>query len=211
MSPFHRLQPIMATSNGPSAFCRIFPWYGWRRRFLWDGEFSTLQPNPVCLCSPRPAACLVALCLLPLAFFFCTCMRFEAEFLPVLIWLAALGVLGIERWLATVKNGWTANQGYRVAIRSAWGFLVVFSVAFNVLICFQNYADADCHQGNARLDAGHYDEALRLYRRALQFMPGLCGTAPLPWIRLRSEGKKSGSDAGIPESDSMQSGHARNP
>jgi len=63
---------------------------------------------------------------LTLGFFWGATERYEWEFCPVLVLLAVVGILGLERILA----GWPT---WRRAVRWAWGLFLAFSLAFNLL------------------------------------------------------------------------------
>jgi hypothetical protein len=71
-------------------------------------------------------ALLFATRVLTLGFFRSAHARYEWEFCPVLVLLAVVGILGLERILA----GWPT---WRRAVRWAWGLFLAFSLAFNLL------------------------------------------------------------------------------
>ncbi len=70
-------------------------------------------------------ALLFGTCVLPLLFFISAVARYEVEFLPALLLLAAVGILGLERALAD-------RQLWRRAVRWGWSLLLTYSVAFNL-------------------------------------------------------------------------------
>lgn len=99
-----------------------------------------------------------------LGLFYGTCSRYEAEFLPPLVFLAIMGIFALERALA-------ARPRWRGPVRAAWVLLLVFSVGFNLLEGFSHYAEQRCRLGN-QLDAvGRFPEALRQYQAALAVRP----------------------------------------
>jgi tetratricopeptide (TPR) repeat protein len=100
----------------------------------------------------------------PFLFFFSAIIRYEVEFLPALLLLAVVGVLGLEHTLAD-------RPSWRRAARWGWGLLLGFSVAFNLLAsigcCAQAYADlggVSLHTGKLQEAIGYYEQALRINR-----------------------------------------------
>src|ERR1017187_3331932 len=115
---------------------------------------------------------LFLMCALTVCAFFASSMRYEVEFLPALVLLAAVGILGLERTLApTVESGQTDRPAYRRAGRWGWGLLVSFSVAFNLLASVQYYAQGHYEVGTALLAMGRNQEAIDEYYQALRIMP----------------------------------------
>ena len=66
------------------------------------------------------------------------------EFLPALVLLAVVGILGLERALA-------GQPVWRRAVRWGWGLLLGFSVAFNLLASVEHCAEAHYNLGTALL------------------------------------------------------------
>jgi tetratricopeptide (TPR) repeat protein len=110
-------------------------------------------------------ALLFGMCALTLAFYDYIAMRYELEFSASLIFLAVVGFLALERALA----GWPA---WRRVVRCAWGLLLAFSAAFNVLAGFALQAYLDCGLGVALQQRGKLDEAIAQYQTAVQLKPG---------------------------------------
>ena len=73
--------------------------------------------------------------------------RYEVDFLPALVLLAVVGILGLERALAD-------RPVWRRAARWGWGLLLGFSVAFNLLVGVENYAYAGCALGTVLAEEG---------------------------------------------------------
>ena len=74
-------------------------------------------------------ALLFGICALTIGLYFLMCLRYEVEFAHVLVLLAVIGILGLERALA-------GQPAWRRAARCGWGLLLAFSVAFNLLASF---------------------------------------------------------------------------
>ncbi|MGO9611247.1 MAG: tetratricopeptide repeat protein [Verrucomicrobiia bacterium] len=109
---------------------------------------------------------------LTLGFYYCTAGRFEVEFLPVLVLLAVIGILGLERALApTSESGQADRPVQRRALRWGWGLLLGFSVAFNLLAGLVYYAEVQTGLGNQLLQAGNVSEAFGHYQQALRINP----------------------------------------
>jgi tetratricopeptide (TPR) repeat protein len=103
--------------------------------------------------------CAAVLCL-----FYGDCSRYEVEYLPALVLLAVIGILGVERALA-------GRPRWRLGARVGWGLLLAFSVAFNLLAGLDRFAVQRSHLGNVYDLAGRFPEAAALYRTALQCKP----------------------------------------
>ncbi|MGA2139064.1 MAG: tetratricopeptide repeat protein [Verrucomicrobiia bacterium] len=109
-------------------------------------------------------ALLFGICALTLAFFINAAFRYEVDFLPALLWLAVVGIFGLERALA-------GRPAWRWKVRWGWGLLLGFSVAFSVLASVENYAPADCTRGDALARAGRVPEAIQFFEKALRLKP----------------------------------------
>ena len=108
------------------------------------------------------AALFFGIGLLPLGLFFYAAGRYEMEFLPVLVLLAMVGVLGWECSLAD-------RPVWRRAARCGWGLLLSFSVVFNLLASVEQCAEWHNglgvmlqRQGKMQEAMGEYEQALRL-------------------------------------------------
>ena len=104
-------------------------------------------------------ACAAFLCL----FWWCI-IRYEVDFLPALVLLAVIGILGVERALA-------GRPRWRLVARAGWGLLLSFSVAFNLLAALDRYAAQRNQLGNVFYSSGRIPEAIALYERALWIKP----------------------------------------
>lgn len=99
-----------------------------------------------------------------LGFFCCTASRFEVEFLPALVLLAVIGILGLERALAD-------QPVRRRVVRWGWGLLLDFSVVFNSLVSAEDCAFAGCALGTLLADGGHSSEGIQVLQKSLQIKP----------------------------------------
>jgi tetratricopeptide (TPR) repeat protein len=109
---------------------------------------------------------------LTLGLYYCTAGRFEVEFLPALLLLAVVGILGLERALTpTSELGQADRPVRRRAVRWSWGLLLGVSVAFNLLAGLEYYAEVRTGLGNELLEAGNVSEAFRHYQAALSINP----------------------------------------
>jgi tetratricopeptide (TPR) repeat protein len=111
---------------------------------------------------------------LTLGLYYCTCSRFEVEFLPALLLLAAVGILGLERALAPISESGQADRAvWRRAARWSWGLLLSFSVVFNLLASVEQYAEAHSYMGITLMRAGKIPEAIGHWEQALRMEPDL--------------------------------------
>ncbi|MGA2137291.1 MAG: tetratricopeptide repeat protein, partial [Verrucomicrobiia bacterium] len=104
--------------------------------------------------------------------FWAAILRYELDFLPALLLLAVVGILGLERALApTSKSGQATRLVWRRATRWGWGLLLGFSVAFNLLVSVSHYAEEHDKLGVALVQLGRLPEAIKQYEQALRVKP----------------------------------------
>jgi len=116
-------------------------------------------------------------------------VRYEVEFLPALVLLAAIGVLGLERALApAAKSGLTRRAAWRRATRWGWGLLLGFSVAFNLLVCLDPSAQAHNELGFILANHGRATEAIAHFQRALSLKPDYAEAHNNLGVVLKSQG-----------------------
>jgi len=106
-------------------------------------------------------AVFFGICAGVLGLFYGTCSRYEVEFLPALVFLAVVGILAVERVLAS-------RPRWRAAVRVVWVLLLVFSLGFNLLEGIDHYAVQRCRLGNQLDAAGRFDDAIRQYQASLR-------------------------------------------
>jgi tetratricopeptide (TPR) repeat protein len=154
----------------------------WRRRLIEAG--SVLR---------RFVAVVVVLfgvCALTFGFYYYSAYRFEMEFLPALVLLAIVGILGLERALGpTSGSRLTDRTAWRRAVRCGYGLLLGFSVTFNVCAGVDSYAISRHSMGTTLWRRGRSREAIRYFRQALRIKPdyaeGHCDLA----FALQKEGR----------------------
>ena len=139
------------------------PWL-WRR---WSSEADTG------LCWFIMAVALfMGIGALTLGFFWAAYFRYEMDFLPALMLLAVVGILGLERGLApNSEPGLTDQTSWRRAIRWGWVLLLAFSVAFNLLASADQRAKIYNSMGVNLAQAGKMQEAITQYDQALEIEP----------------------------------------
>jgi tetratricopeptide (TPR) repeat protein len=148
--------PFGILTNIPLVWLAAAVPLAWRGR-SWP-EASTLRSFAAA------GAWLFVGCALPLAFFSSAIIRYEVDFAPVLLLLAVIGLLGLERALI-------GQPVWRRAARCGWGALLSFSVAFNLLASIQVYGGRQCALGVALAQAGRVPEAIQCLTEALRIDP----------------------------------------
>jgi tetratricopeptide (TPR) repeat protein len=107
---------------------------------------------------------LFGVCALTLGLYNYACVRYEVEFVPALVLLAVIGILGLERALA-------GQPAWRHTARWGWGLLLAWSVAFNLFARFELYAETQNNLGDALLQNGRVNEAITCFQKALHSQP----------------------------------------
>jgi DNA-binding TFAR19-related protein (PDSD5 family) len=116
-------------------------------------------------------ALLFGMCALTLGLYFSAAARYEVDFLPALVLLAVVGILGCERALAA-PGAWLAGQPLRRRlVRWGWSVLLGVSVVFKVLVSVKNYAYAGCSVGTMLVLKGRVPEGIRVLGEALRIEP----------------------------------------
>ena len=112
------------------------------------------------------------LCALTLGLYCTSAARYEADFLPALVLLAIVGVMGLERAVAPVAD--SAQTGKRVRrwmVRGGWVSLLVFSVVFNLLMTAEKWAHAASALGAMLVEQGHVPDGIRVLRMGVRIKP----------------------------------------
>ncbi len=110
------------------------------------------------------AALAFAVPALTLCLFWGACSRYEVDFLPPLVLLAVLGILGLESALAE-------RPAARRITRTGWGCLLAISIAFNLCASLQHYPEQSFEHGRLMLEEGRLPEAIADNTEALRFQP----------------------------------------
>ena len=156
--------PFGILTNVPLVWLALAAPLAWRNRS--EQAASTLRWLVTAV------ALLFGICALTLGFFWAAIFRYEVEFLPTLILLAVVGILGLERVLApTSESGQADRAVWRRAARWGWGLLLGFSVAFNLLAGVEHYAKMQNGLGAVLGQAGRGQEAIGHFEKALRIEP----------------------------------------
>ena len=107
---------------------------------------------------------LFVICMSTMCLFFTAGARYELDFLPALLLLACLGVLGLERALASFIVR-------RRIVRWGLCLLLAYSLVFNSLMNVETRAEIDFLAGNSFLALGQLDEAMVQYQKSLALWP----------------------------------------
>jgi tetratricopeptide (TPR) repeat protein len=143
-------------TNSPLAWLALAVPLAWRK------QPAEARSNLCCFF--WAVALLIGICALTLGLHDSMCLRYEVEFAAPLVFLAAVGVLALERALA-------GRPAWRRAARCGWGLLLAFSVAFNIFASFEMQAHYHSDFGITLVRAGRVDEAIIQYQKTLQIKP----------------------------------------
>jgi tetratricopeptide (TPR) repeat protein len=128
---------------------------------LWNRSATT---RSMLRCFLGAVAVLFGICALTIGLYFTMCLRYEVEFAGVLVFLATIGILGLERVLAS-------QPAWRRLARFGWVLLLAFSTAFNLLASLGLRADARTNLGAALLKRREVDPAISAFQEALKIKP----------------------------------------
>ncbi len=149
-------QPFGILTNIPLVWLALAAPLAWRGR---SGQTASILRRFV-----TATALVFGACAFTLGLFYASSFDYEVDFLPSLLLLAVIGILGLERALAD-RPGWPR------AARGGWGVLLAFSVALNLLATADHYAEVDTLRGLKLKSAGRLQEAIEQYEHALQIDP----------------------------------------
>jgi tetratricopeptide (TPR) repeat protein len=147
--------PFGALTNIPLVWLALAVPLAWRGR---SGQTGILR------WFVTAAALLFGICAVTIGCYLYASWRYEVDFLPALLLLAVVGILGLERALG-------ARPGWRRAVRWGWGGLAAFSVVFNLLASVKYYAQGHYEVGSVLLHEGRLQEAIEQYEQALRIEP----------------------------------------
>jgi tetratricopeptide (TPR) repeat protein len=148
--------PFGVLTNIPVLWFALAAPLAWRRR---TGEARSILRGFI-----SAVAIFFGICAVVLLLFYGNCSRYEVEFLTTLVFLAVVGILGVERALA-------GRPRWRLAARLFWGLLLAFSIGFNLLDGFDHYAVERCRLGNQLGEAGRIAEAIAQCEASLRVKP----------------------------------------
>ncbi len=123
-----------------------------------------------------------------LGLFYGNCSRYEFEFLPALLLLAAAGILGLERAGA-------ARPGWRNAVRAGWITLLAFSISFNLLESAEHHAVERYNLGNWLRQLGRTGDAIGAFHEAIALRPDLAEAHDNLGSTLLQIGQVAGAEA----------------
>jgi Flp pilus assembly protein TadD len=137
-------------------------WLALAAPLAWRGRSE--QARPILSGFLAAVAFLFGASALTLSLFFSASIRYEVEFLPALVLLAAFGILSVERALSD-------RPVWRRAARWGWSLLLVFSVAFSLLLSAVRCAEAHYNLGYILERRGRMPEAITQYEQAVRLNP----------------------------------------
>ncbi len=153
-------RPFGVLANIPLTWLALFAPLAWRGR---SGQAESNLRRFV-----AATALLFGMSAFSLGLFCVSKFDYAVDFLPSLILLAVIGILGLERSM-TMPGAWLGDRRvWRFAARCGWGLLLGFSVAFSFLATAEHYAEADTIRGIELASAGRHQEAIQQYERALR-------------------------------------------
>jgi len=107
---------------------------------------------------------LFLICSLTVCQFFAADGRYGLDFLPALMLLAVIGILGLEHALV-------GSPVWRRIARWGWCLLMACSFVFNLLVRVEVHAEANYYAGNFLVNQGRAGEALEHLQKALALEP----------------------------------------
>ena len=156
--------PFGVLTNIPLVWVALAAPLAWRNRSEEAGTILRWFTATVAL--------LFGTCALTIALYVSASFRYEVEFLPALVWLAVIGILGVERTLGpTLESGQLDRPACRWAARCGWCLLLVFSVAFNLLAAVDHYFEGHCDLGLEFVNVGRFSEGIEQFKEALWLRP----------------------------------------
>jgi tetratricopeptide (TPR) repeat protein len=159
-------QPFGVLTNIPLVWLALVVPLAWRRQ--------APESRSILRWFATAVGMLFGICALTICLFFGTCFRYEVEFLPALVLLAVMGIVGSERVVApNTEWGQAVRSDRRRAIRWVWSLLLGFSVAFNLLASLRVYTNQPKTIGVALVELGRMLEAMGHCEQALPIKTNL--------------------------------------
>jgi tetratricopeptide (TPR) repeat protein len=166
--------PFGVLTNIPLVWLALAAPLAWRNRSASAGSVLGWFTLAVALLF---AASVVSLCL-----FRGSASRYELDFLPALVLLAVVGMLGLERALSDQVNR-------RRTARWAWGVLLGLSVGFNLFASVERVGEAHNYRGYIFSRTGQTQEAIDQYEQALRLKPDYAEAHDNLGVALEKMGK----------------------
>ena len=148
--------PFGVLPNIPLVWMAAAAPLAWRGRM--PGEHSILRLFIAAL------AVLFGIFALTLCLYSCAGLRYQVDFVPVLVLLAVCGVLGLERAMVT-KPRW------RGGARWAWITALLFSLVVSLLVSTLRFAEEQFRAGVDHVALGRPQEAVANFEQALRIKP----------------------------------------
>jgi tetratricopeptide (TPR) repeat protein len=148
--------PFGILANVPLAWLALAVPLAWRSQSVQAGSIFRWFVATVAL--------LFWTSVLTVGLFYYTSVRYELEFLPTLLLLAVIGILGLEQALMD-------RPIWKCVARSVWGLLLGFSVMFNLLASVEYHSEAHHIMGVTLFQEGKVSEAIQQYEQALRLYP----------------------------------------
>lgn len=134
--------------------------------------------------------------------FYAAANRYEVDFAPPLVFVAAIGLLGLERWAA----GRPVAQ--RLALRAGWVTLLAFSVATNWLAAEERAAMESYALGRVAFVGGEAGRAVTKFQTALRIKPSFAAAHNELGIAYSQVGLRAKALAEFEEALHLQPGSA---
>ena len=148
--------PFGILTNIPVVWLALAVSLAWRNRSAEAASFLRWFVMAVAL--------LFGMCALTLALYESAMFRYQVDFVPAMMLLAVVGILGLERTLAD-------RPVWRRGARWGWGLLLSFSVAFNLLVTVEHHARMHNDLGVVMGQGGRIQEAIGHFEGALRIAP----------------------------------------
>ena len=148
--------PYGVLTNTPFVWLALAVPLAWRRQS--PGHRTALRGFAVSVAVLFGSSALI------MGLFFGACRRYQMEFVPALVLLAVVGLLGLESALADRRR-------WRTAARWMGGALLAYSVAFNLLYGYNERADLQYAYGTVLLESGETRAAIAQLGKALVIRP----------------------------------------
>lgn len=146
--------PFALLTHAPFALFALAVPLAWKNRDASDG--ADLRAGLASIAGAFLSSALV------MGLFYGTCLRYETEFAPALVLLAAIGALALDRFLAD-------RGGLRSVFRAGALGLLLVSVASNFLAASAYRGQIDQYRGISLLADGQTAESIPLFESALRF------------------------------------------